>query len=438
MTVTHPSNHRQILRLAIPMIIANISTPLLGLVDTAVMGHLDTPDYLAGVALGGLIFSFIYWGFSFLRMGTTGITAQAYGNSDDSEIKLILARTFLIAVIIAVGLLLLQYPIRLFSFWLINSSAAVEQLSIRYFNIRIWSAPASLGHYVLLGWFIGIQDVKSPLYIVLITNLCNIGLDILFVVYLGMDISGVALASVLAEYFGLLLGLLLLAWRLKSYRTKLDWRQLFDRKKLKVLLTINNDIFIRTLCLIFTFAFFTAQGARYGEVILAANAVLLNFQMFMAFALDGFAHAAEALVGKAIGAANKVLFSRSVRTTALWSYAVTIGFTILYLYFGTDIVRLLTNLETVRNTAFKYLPWVVITPLLSFGSFLLDGIFIGATLSREMRNTMLLSVLFCFLPAWYFSQPLQNHGLWLSFCIFMLARSILMVYVFKRKQSQII
>nr|WP_305908573.1 MATE family efflux transporter [Methylomarinum sp. Ch1-1]MDP4521413.1 MATE family efflux transporter [Methylomarinum sp. Ch1-1] len=293
-------SHRLVLSLALPMIVSNISTPLLGLVDTAVMGHLDSPQFLGAVALGGLIFSFIYWGFGFLRMGTTGLTAQAFGEGHEREIKAILFRALLLAQLIALLILLLSQPLARLSFTLLQGGATVEALAHRYFDIRIWSAPATLGVYVLTGWFLGMQNVKAPLAIVLVTNLSNIGLDIWLVYYLKMEVTGVALASVVSEYLGLMLGLLLLVGRLRRLGA-CKGLAVGDVNKIKAMLAINGNIFIRTWCLIFAFAFFTAQGARLGEVILAANAVLLNFQTFMAYALDGFAHAAEALVGRAIG-----------------------------------------------------------------------------------------------------------------------------------------
>lgn len=430
-------NHRQILRLAVPMIIANISTPLLGLVDTAVMGHLDSPRFLGGVALGGLIFGFIYWGFGFLRMGTTGLTAQALGNQDGSESRCILARAMLAALLIAAMILLLQRPVSAISFWLIGSDPVTEGLAQEYFNVRIWSAPATLGNYVLLDWFLGMQKVNYSLLMVVLGNLTNILLDLLFVVHLQMTVEGVALASVLAEFLAFLTGLGLLRRLLRGQPGRLHARQVLDLAGLRKLLAINNDIFLRTLCLIFAFAFFTAQSAIHGELVLAANTVLLNFQMFMAFALDGFAHAAEAEVGRAVGAGDKKLFRRTVLTAVLWSSVVAGCFALFYGLFGVAVVQMLTDLDPVRRIAYDYLPWVVVLPIVSVWCFLLDGIFVGATLTREMRNTMLFATLICFLPAWYFSMPLGNHGLWLAMTVFFLARGVSMGVVFGRRWRKI-
>lgn len=426
--------HRRIWQLAFPMIVSNISTPLLGLVDTAVMGHLDAPQYLGGVALGGMIFSFLFWGFGFLRMGTTGLTAQAYGNENFTEAKAVLVRALLIAFFVGVTLIALQTPIRWLSFIIIDSSAEVTRLSMRYYDIRIWSSPATLCVYVITGWFVGMQNVKFPLVVVVFINLVNILLDYYLVVSLRLDISGVALASVLAEYSGLLIALLLLKIKLMRFKSPLHWSHVFLWDEIKNMLVINHHILVRTLCLIFSFAFFTVQSSKLGDIILAANTVLLNFQMFMAFALDGFAHAVGALVGKAIGAHNQVLLRQAIRTATLWSLLVALMFTGAYLLFGTEIITMLSDITMVVEEAKHYLFWLVILPLISFVCFLFDGIFIGATLAKEMRDSMIFATFCCYLPAWYFSQQYGNHGLWLALVVFMLARSLSMPLIFTRRR----
>ncbi len=423
-------SHGQVLSLAVPMIISNISTPLLGLVDTAVMGHLDSPQFLGAVALGGLIFSFVYWGFGFLRMGTTGLTAQAFGESDGGEIKIILLRAVLLSQLIAGLILLLNQPLAEFAFWLVDGSAPVEAMATRYFEIRIWSAPATLCMYVLAGWFLGMQNVKAPLLVVLVTNFSNIGLDIALVYYWKMGVAGVALASVIAEYLGLAVALLTLRRRLRPLGGSV--RRLADVDKLSAMLAVNGNIFVRTWCLIFAFAFFTAQGARLGETILAANAVLLNFQTFMAYALDGFAHAAEALVGRAVGARNRDLLVASMKIAGIWSFAVAAAFVAVYGLYGQELIDLLTGLQPVRETAYRYLPWLIVMPLVAFGCYLFDGIFIGAMLTRQMRDTMLFSLFACYLPVWYWSREWGNQGLWLAMTAFMLARGLSMGFAFRR------
>lgn len=425
-------NHRQLWAIALPLIISNISTPLLGLVDTAIMGHLSDASFLGAIALGSLIFNFIFWSFGFLRMGTTGIAAQAFGDQDFDEIRAILGRAIFLALAIACVILLLQHPIETISFSIIDSSAIIEQRAREYFTIRIWSTPATLCNYVLIGLLLAMQNARSPLLMVIVTNSCNIILDLVFVVWLNMDIAGIALATVIAEFIGLIVGSILLAKRLRRHPGAWLKHRLLDRQPFKRLLSINQHIFIRTLCLIFGFSFFTVQSAKFGELILAANAILLNFQTFMAYALDGFAHAAEALVGKAFGSRNRTLFKQTIKTASIWSFIVALLFTLAYGLFGSEIIDLLTDIEAVRVKAYVYLPWVIAAPIISVWCYLLDGIFIGATLSREMRNTMLFSILCCFLPAWYGFQTLENHGLWLALMIFLAARGISMAWVFNK------
>ena len=416
------------------MILTNISTPLLGLVDTAVLGHLDSEQFLAAVALGGLIFSFIFWGFGFLRMGTTGLTAQAFGKDNKHELNGVLIRAIVLALVISILLLLFHQVIASISFWLLNSSAQVEHIALKYFEIRIWSTPATLCLYVLVGWFLGRQNVRVPLFVVLVTNILNICLDLLFVYHFKMKVEGVALASVIAEYIGLILALLSAVFYIRKQKYFWRWEYLVRLDKFKAMLLINSHIFVRTWCLIFAFAFFTAQGAKMGAVVLAANAVLLNFQTFMAYALDGFAHAAEALVGRAMGAKNKVMGRQAILTACLWSFVVALIFSGLYFSFGQQIINLLTGLAKVREIAYFYLPWVIIMPLISFLCYLFDGIFIGLMLTKEMRNTMLFSLFCVFFPLWYFTQGLGNQGLWIAMLGFMLARSLSMAIVYKYRK----
>ncbi len=418
--------HADLWRLAGPMILSNLTIPLLGVVDTAVVGHLSSPHYLGAVAIGGLIFSFVYWAFGFLRMGTTGQVAQAYGRLDDNEIRAGFARAGLLALLLSVLIIVLQFPIHASAMWLLEASHEVESHASEYFYIRIWSAPATLFTYVLIGWFLGMQNARGPLYLLLTINLTNIALDLLFVWGLGMDVDGVALASVISEYIGVFVGLWLVKRELKRYSGRWITQLIFNSGKLRQMFVVNQNIFIRTLCLIFSFAFFTAQGAKYGDVILAANAVLMNFQAFMAYGLDGFANAAEALVGKAVGQKNRGKFKQAVHTAAAWSVGVAILFALLYALLGVQLINLLTNIEAVRHVAYSLLPWLMISPLLSVWGYLFDGIFIGATRSAEMRNTMLISTFVFFLPAWYLLQGFGNHGLWAALMVFMLARGISM------------
>ena len=416
--------HRQVWRIAGPMIIANISTPLLGMVDTAMVGHLSAAHYLGAVAIGSMIFTFVFWGFGFLRMATTGLTSQAYGENSTAKMQAVLMQSIWLALLIAILLLLLQLPIREIALQIVDSSNQVEQFAAVYFDIRIWSAPATLINYAILGWLIGREASKAALLMVLVINVSNIVLDGVFVLGLDMNVDGVALASVMAEYTGLVLGLWLLRhYGLSTHGIRLSlskqvWKQ--SRHGLHV----HGNVMIRTFVLISCFALFTTQGARQGDIVLAANSVLLNFITFMAFVLDGFANATETLSGKAIGRRSPVMLKQALKLTAFWSVLMAILFSLSYLLFGHWMIRLLTGIDAVIEFAEIHLGWVIIAPLIAVWSYLLDGLFVGATRSREMRNTMLFAAAGCYLPAYYLLQPFGNHGLWAALILFLAARGI--------------
>lgn len=414
------------------MILSNISVPLLGMVDTGVVGHLDNAAYLGAVAVGSTIFGFLYTGVNFLRMGTTGIAAQRYGAGDYDGLRVSLGQALIVSSLIAVLLIALQWPLRIASMYLIGPEADIAAYADEYFRIRIWSAPATLGGYALVGWFIGLQNARVPLIIVVVTNVVNIVLDLWFVIGLGMKVEGVAAASVTAEYTGLLVGLAFAARELRKHGGHWVIEKLVRLDEYRAFLSVNANLFVRTIALVFTFTFITAQGARLGGLVLAANAVLMNFQNLLAFALDGLAHAAEALVGKAVGARNRSALEVSVRLTLRWSMLVAVFFCGAFWIFGPALINLLTDLPDVRSTATTYLPWLIISPLISIWPFLYDGVFVGATRAVEMRNAMLISTLLIFLPAWYLLQPWGNHGLWLAFTIFMASRGIGMHYYYRR------
>ncbi|BCX82064.1 multidrug resistance protein, MATE family [Methylomarinovum caldicuralii] len=414
---------REFWRLALPMMLSNLSVPLLGMVDTAVVGHLEHPYYLGGVALGGTIFSFLYWGFGFLRMGTTGITAQALGKDDGLQVNATLGRALLLALLLAGILILSRKLVSELAFALLQGSPAAEAQARRYVAIRIFSAPATLINYACIGWFIGLQNTRLPLALMLLANLCNIVLDFWFVWVWHWQVAGVALASVLAEYLGTAVALPL-AWRRWRQRPTPAWRQIVQWREWRRLIAVNLHLFVRTLLLLFAFAFFTAQSARLGDVILAANTILLNLQSFMAYVLDSFAHAAEALAGRAKGDGNRILLRRTVRLAAVFSLGFAALFSLTYAVGGHRLIALLTDQEPVRRMAVQFLLWAVILPLISAWSFVLDGVFIGLTRAREMRNVMAVSVLLVYLPAWWWSRPWGNTGLWFAFCAFMAVRSL--------------
>lgn len=427
-----PEN-RDVWRIALPMILSNVSVPLLGMVDTAVTGHLNDAAYLGAVAIGATVFGFLYIGVNFLRMGTTGIAAQAAGAGDDAAIRTSLGQALIVAQLIALLLLVLQQPIATLALELLGPNAAVAPFAGEYIGIRIWSAPATLASYALIGWFIGLQNARVPLIIVLVANLTNIALDLLLVVVLDMKVAGVATASVIAEFAGVATGLGFAVSELRRRGGRWQTEQLTTPREYAAFFAINAHLFVRTIALVSIFAFITAQGARLGVLILAANAVLMNLQHLLSFALDGFAHAAEALVGKAVGQKSRQALEHTVKLTLLWSLYVAGGFAVAYAVAGPWVIRLLTDLPDVRATTLEYLPWLILSPLVSVWSYLYDGVFVGATRAREMRDIMLISALVVFLPAWYLAQPLGNHGLWLAFTLFMASRGIGMHLVYVRR-----
>ncbi len=426
-----PGN-RDVWRIALPMILSNVSVPLLGMVDTGVTGHLESPVYLGAVAIGGMIFSFLYTGVNFLRMGTTGIAAQRFGAGDNDGLRVAIGQALVVAVLLALAFIALQDPIAHIAMRLLGPDSETEAFAREYFSIRIWSAPGTLANYVLIGWFIGLSNARVPLLIFLTINITNIVLDLLFVLVFGMKVDGVALASVLAEYSGLAVGCTFLAAELRRHSGRWPVAEIVNVAAYRAFFSINANLFIRTIALIFALAFVTAQGARLGGLILAANAVLMNFQHLTSFGLDGLAHAAEALVGRAIGERRRDALESSVRLTLRWSLIFAVGFAALYAVAGPLIINVLTDLPDVRATAMRYLPWMIVSPLISVWCFLYDGVFVGATRARAMRDIMLVSTLAVFLPAWYLLKPLDNHGLWLAFMLFMASRGIGMHIGYRR------
>ncbi len=415
------------------MILSNVSVPLVGMVDTGVTGHLEDASYLGAVAVGATIFGFLYMGVNFLRMGTTGMAAQRFGADDFDGLRVALGQALIAALAIAAVLLLLQAPIGKIALSLIGADAKVAGFADQYFSIRIWSAPATLANFALIGWFLGLQNARVPLIIVLAINTTNIVLDLVLVNLAGMKVDGVALASVVAEFTGLAVGLGFVVRELRTHEGHWIISKLSTFREYSAFFAVNGNLFVRTMALMFTFAFITAQGARQGGLILAANAILMNLQHLLSFALDGFAHAAEALVGKAVGEGNREALKRSVALALRWSLIVAVGFSVFFALSGTSIIAILTDLSDIRVTTARYLPWLILSPLVAVWSYLYDGVFVGATLAKEMRNIMLISTFVVFVPAWYALQFLGNHGLWLSFMLFMASRGIGMHFYYRRR-----
>ena len=420
--------------LAWPMILGNLSVPLLGLVDTAVLGHLDDSRYLSAVAIGTSLLAFLYWGFGFLRMGTTGAAAQA---SQREERSALLFKAMVLALIIATGLLALGPLLTSMGLAAMDAPGDLHGLASSYLSIRLFSAPAVLVTYCMVGWLVGRQQTRWPLIIALVTNLSNILLDLLFVVGFGWQSDGAALASVIAEYSGLGLGLYVLRHNLADIaRMGLPaaWRSGLPMGRL---IASNRHLFIRTAALLFSFAFFTAQGTALGQNIVAANAILIQLVLAAAYGMDGFAHATEGLVGEAWAEGNRARFLAICKYCFIWcGVSALVASTLLWL--GQDlIVQTMTDLPAIRELAQHYFGWVVLIPLISVTCYVLDGIFIGVMASRAMQWCMLFSVVVVYLPCWWLTQPWGNQGLWLAFAVFHIARGLSLAVIFPKLPRQL-
>ena len=407
--------NRKILQLAIPSIVSNITVPLLGLVDVAIVGHLGSASYIGAIAVGGMLFNMIYWIFGFLRMGTSGMTAQAYGKRDLTEVVRTLLRAVGVGLLISLGLWILQSPILRGAFVLIDATEEVKRWASLYFNICIWGAPAVLGLYGFAGWFIGMQNSRFPMFIAITQNIVNIAASLCFVFVLGMKVEGVALGTLIAQYAGLFMAFAL--WlkyygRLKAY---IDWDGLWDGEAMRRFFSVNSDIFFRTLCLVAVTTFFTSTGARQGDVILAVNTLLMQLFTLFSYIMDGFAYAGEALAGRFIGAKNDVGLRRCIRLLFLWGIGLSLSFTILYAFLGRDFLGLLTNDTSVIKASGDYFYWVLAIPLCGFSAFLWDGVFIGATATRQMLCSMLVASATFFIIYYLFYRSMGNHALWMAF-----------------------
>ena len=430
--------NRSILKLAIPNIISNITIPLLGLVDMILMGHLSSPVYIGAIALGGTLFSVLYSFFSFLRAGTTGFTAQSYGANDISEVSYSLYRSTIIAIIAFLLILCMQKPIANLSLILLDGSDEVKDLAITYFFVRIWAAPANMLLYCLNGWFIGMQNTKIPMAIAIIINVLNIVFSIFFVVVMHQDVTGVALGTVIAQYCGLATAIIFIFTKYKRYIIKINTRILLDIKKLKKFFVVNTDLMIRSILLVLTIAFFTNQSARLGDNVLSINMILLQFFYIFSYFTDGFAYAGEALVGKFVGARDEKNLRSVVMHLFKWGAYICVPFAILYALFPTPFVRLISDQPVIIEQIQPYYIYMVLIPIITFAAFLWDGIYIGATASKAIRNTMIISSILVFLPMWHFLMPIYgNHGLWIAFLGFMLARGISMTFFAKNNILQL-
>jgi len=431
------SPHKRVWRLAGPLIISNISIPILGAVDTAVVGHLPGPQYIGAVAVGTMIFTALYAGTSFLRMATVGLSAQAYGSDDGSEMRAVLARAFLFGLGIGLAIIVLQVPLAHIGFYLMGAGPDVEPLAREYFFIRVWAAPAALTNIAIIGWLIGAHNTRASLAMYLLMNGLNAALDLWFVIGLGWGVAGVAWATFIAQYAKLVLGLVIAMRMLRGMNGTWDREKLLNKQAFTRLAAINRDIFLRSMFLQGAIFAFTSIGARLGTVVLAANAILIVFQYVMSAAIDGFSHTSSALVGDAIGTRSRERFSEAVRITTWWSFGCAALFSVIFITTGPFFIDIMTSVPDVRAAARDFLPWMVITPLAGFLSYQLDGFFIGATRAADMRNAMLVSVLIYTLALAVLVPPFGNHGLWLSFIVLLLARAATLYLRFPKVERSI-
>ena len=417
--------NRRILHLAIPSIVSNITVPLLGLVDVTIVGHLGATAYIGAIAVGGLLFNILYWNFGFLRMGTSGLTSQAYGRKDkDAEIR-VLVQAVSVGLFSALAMLILQYPIERLAFRLLDTSAEVEQYAVTYFRICILGAPAVLAQYGFTGWFIGMQNSRYPMYIAIVMNVINIVCSSCFVFLFGMKVEGVALGTVVAQYSGVMMAWWLWFYNYKELRGRITFRGSLQLIAMRRFFAVNRDIFLRTLCLIGVTTFFTSTGARQGDVILAVNTLLMQLFTLFSYIMDGFAYAGEALSGRYVGACNLVQLKRAVKALFGWGVGLSLVFTLLYGIGGENFLRLLTNDTVVIETAGHYFYWVLAIPLAGFAAFLWDGILIGATATRFMLWAMLVASGSFFVIYYCFSGATNNHMLWLAFLVYLALRGVM-------------
>jgi MATE family multidrug resistance protein len=417
--------NKRILQIAVPSIISNITVPLLGLIDVTIVGHLGAAAYIGAIAVGGMLFNIIYWIFGFLRMGTSGMTSQAYGKHDLDEVARLLLRSVGVGLLIAIILVALQYPIRKLAFTFIQTTEEVERLATLYFRICIWGAPAMLGLYGFAGWFIGMQNSRFPMYIAITQNIVNIAASLCFVYLFHMKVAGVAWGTLTAQYAGFLMALLLWRRYYGGLKKHVAWHEVLKKEAMLRFFQVNRDIFLRTLCLVIVTLFFTSAGAAQGEIVLAVNTLLMQLFTLFSYIMDGFAYSGEALVGKYVGANNQPALYRTVRQLFIWGVGLSTGFTLLYFFGGKSFLGLLTNEISVIREAENYFYWVLAIPLTGFAAFLWDGIFIGATATRQMFYSMLVASSSFFLVYYSLHEWMGNHALWLAFIVYLSLRGIM-------------
>lgn len=429
--------NREILRLAIPSIVSNITVPLLGLVDLFIVGHLQSELYIGAIAIATMIFNLIYWNFTFLRMGTSGFTSQAFGADNKPEMTNALLRSLGIAALFSFIILVLQNVILGLAFRLLGVNAYISVYIVQYFDIYVWAAPAILGMYAFNGWLVGMQDTKTPMFIAIVVNVVNITLSLIFVFVLGMQIEGVALGSLLAQWLGFTL-ITVLSLNKHRFLSKYAGMDVFkDYRSFIPFFKVNSDIFLRTLCIIAVTTFFTSQSEKMGNTILAVNTLMLQLFMMFSYMMDGLAYAAEALTGKYIGARNTSMLNVLVKRLFMWGGAFALLFAAIYGIFIDPIFSLITDKQNVIDASQPYQFWAIFIPIAGFAAFLWDGIFVGATASKYMRNAMMISV-FCFFCMFYTLSPVWgNNALWLSFIIYLFMRGFVQSIQYKQVKKHI-
>ena len=423
---------QQILKIALPAIVTNITVPLLGLVDTAIVGHMGDAAYIGAIAVGSMIFSLVYWMFAFLRMGSSGMTAQARGRRDMQDVMRLLMRSLTVSLIISLSVIILQYPLREMMLWFIGPTEDVRLLASTYFNIVVWGTPAVLGLYSLSGWYIGMQNSRTPMLISIIQNIINICASLWLVYGMGMKVEGVALGTVIAQYTSLLVAVAL--W-LHFYHRLLHWKILLTKERLAdwlVFFRVNRDIFLRTFFLVAVNLYFTSAGARQGAVILAVNTLLMQLYLFFSYFMDGFAYAGEALGGRYWGARNMDAFRTVVRRLFVWGAAMVVLFTSMYVIGGMPFLRLLTDEPYVVEASRDYVWWAYLIPLAGAAAFVWDGVFIGITATRGMLLSACISAGAFFVGVVCLMGWMGNHGLWLSMIFFLAMRGLVQTLLYQR------
>lgn len=434
--MTINKHHRRILSIAVPSIVSNITVPLLGLIDIAIVGHLGNVSYIGAIAVGSMIFNLVYWIFGFLRMGASGMTSQALGSRNLTEVVRLLLRSLAVSLAIALLLIILQTPLQKIMFALIQPTADIAPLSSTYYYIVIWGAPAMLGLYGLAGWYIGMQNTRIPMLVSIIQNITNIIASLTLVAVLGMGFRGVAVGTVIAQYTGFFVALALLLRYYGRLGKYIELGGLFARSAMTRFFSVNGDIFMRTLFLVAVNLFFTSAGARQGAVILAVNTVLMQLYLLFSYFMDGFAYAGEAICGHYYGAGNNAAVRATVRRLFLWGAVVVAVFTAVYALGGEGFLHLLTDDNTVIAASGKYFPWALAVPLAGVAAFVWDGVFIGLTATRGMLVSSVIAAV-AFYSTYFLLQPsLGNHALWLAQIVYLSMRGIIQSVIFRRRQHQ--